>query len=175
MRILAELDRTPGAPRQGRAISRTAVRAIILDGQKLLMVFSPVNGDYKFPGGGLDPNENQVQALTREVLEECGAQVTHVGQPFGKIIEYDFAVESEYDIFVMDSYYYFCQVNSTTCSLHLDDYEKELGFQPVWVNIDEAIKTNHAVLASLGKSIPKWTQRDTFILELIKQQVLTGA
>lgn len=139
------------------------------------MVFSPVNGDYKFPGGGVDPGESQSQALCREVLEECGARVTEVGQPLGKIIEYDIAEEPDFELFVMDSFYYFCQVKMATSSLHLDDYEKELGFQPVWVEIDKAIETNQSVLASQPESAPKWTRRDTFVLELVKQQVLTDA
>ena len=42
---------------------REAVRAIILKGEQVLMVYSPVNGDYKFPGGGVQDGEDHQVAL----------------------------------------------------------------------------------------------------------------
>jgi len=152
-------------------IRRTAVRGIILDGRKLLMVYSPVNGDYKFPGGGVDEGETDPQALAREIQEECGAQVASIGAAFGMMIEYDIPVEPDFDVFKMDSHYYFCQVTPGSGAQKLDDYEQELGFQPVWIDIDEAIRTNQAVLESVPRRSPEWTRRDTYVLQRIRQQL----
>jgi 8-oxo-dGTP diphosphatase len=39
-------------------VRRTAVRAVIRRGDELLMIHSSVGGDFKFPGGGLEPGES---------------------------------------------------------------------------------------------------------------------
>lgn len=51
--LLKEIFRTESVPTQGRTVFREAVRGIILNGQDVFMIHSPVNGDYKFPGGGV--------------------------------------------------------------------------------------------------------------------------
>jgi ADP-ribose pyrophosphatase YjhB (NUDIX family) len=52
------------------------------------MIYSPKNGDYKFPGGGIDPGETDHEALTREIREEAGAQICGEIREFGQVIEY---------------------------------------------------------------------------------------
>ena len=49
-------------------IARKAVRAILFRGQSVLMVSSR-QGDYKFPGGGVEPGESEREALKREVRD----------------------------------------------------------------------------------------------------------
>lgn len=51
-------------------IFREAVRGIIKHENKLLMVYSSKDGDYKFPGGGVDVGETHEEALVREIREE---------------------------------------------------------------------------------------------------------
>ncbi|MDD2923303.1 MAG: NUDIX domain-containing protein, partial [Anaerolineales bacterium] len=75
MKILAEIHRAKDINIQGKTICRTAVRAVIQRGRSLLMVYSANVGDYKLPGGGVDAGESHEQALTRELREECGAQL----------------------------------------------------------------------------------------------------
>jgi hypothetical protein len=64
MRLLREILRAENARKDGRTIHREAVRGVILNGRKLLMVYSSVNGDYKFPGVSMDEGETHTQALT---------------------------------------------------------------------------------------------------------------
>jgi 8-oxo-dGTP diphosphatase len=170
MQLLKEIIRRPGMRTAGKTISRQAVRGIIRDGQNLLMIYSTQNGDYKFPGGGVETGETHQQALTREIREECGAEVREIGQGFGKIIEYDIPAEPDYDVFKMTSFYYCCQVRQTLGAQHLDQYEQELGFMPVWVEIDQALQRNREALDHINwPSELRWTVREVTILEQIKQ------
>ena len=54
MKLLATIFRDKNVNPQGKTIHREAVRGIIFCDGKLLMVYSSVNGDYIFPGGGVD-------------------------------------------------------------------------------------------------------------------------
>ena len=72
MKLLREFCRGEGLNLAGIVISRQAVRAIILNGEQILMVYSPVNHDYKFPGGGVKDGESHADTLSREIREECG-------------------------------------------------------------------------------------------------------
>jgi 8-oxo-dGTP pyrophosphatase MutT (NUDIX family) len=173
MKLLGQIARQPNIPAAGRTLYRTAVRGIVLDGRRLLMVYSPVNGDYKFPGGGVKAREELTAALEREIQEECGVQVLHIGPDFGQVIERDLAEEPDYDIFQMTSSYYLCQVADHQQPQRLDDYEAELEFQPVWVDIDEAIRVNTAVLQSDRQDIPFWTRRETFVLQQIRKRLIS--
>ena len=55
---------------------RDSARAIIHMGpDKLALVYATKLGYYKFPGGGINENEDIVAALIREVQEEVGLVV----------------------------------------------------------------------------------------------------
>jgi 8-oxo-dGTP pyrophosphatase MutT (NUDIX family) len=167
MKILREIFRAEGIDLNGKTTHRTAARAVIMRPGKLLMIYSKNVGDYKFPEGGVEADESHEQALQREVREECGAKLAEVGDCLGAIIEYDNALEAQYNIFKMTSYYYLCHIQGDFGEQKLDDYEKDLGFTPVWVNIDTAIKNNRSLL---GLNIPpEWLRREIFALEYIRQ------
>ena len=170
MEQLGTIYRRPVANIAGRKSCREAVRAIILRDRALLMVYSPVNGDYKLPGGGVDGDEDHATALRREVLEECGAHVVHVGDGFGKLVEYDQPAFPGYDVFQMTSYYYLCEVNEDRQPQRLDAYEADLLFEPVWVDVADAVRVNQAVLDSTGRATPSWTNRETFVLQQIRSR-----
>ncbi len=57
-------------PEGGSVFFRTAVRGIIVQKGKLLLVTNKF-GDYKFPGGGVEENESLEDTLSREILEEA--------------------------------------------------------------------------------------------------------
>lgn len=171
MRLLAEIERDHGVKKDGKKISREAVRAIIMDGSKLLMLHSSKDGDYHFPGGGIDPGESHNEALARELLEECGAVLEKVQGAFGKIIEYGIPKEKDFDVFCMTSHYYFCEIGSELGPQTLEDYEVDLGLEPRWVEIDEALRTNERVLVN---GAPPWTMREVAALGFLREKVLSG-
>lgn len=171
MRTLTDIDRHPNVPHEGKTICREAVRAIILRGRELLLVHSKVNGDYKFPGGGMEEDEDQESALIREVAEESGGRVIGIPQPFGKVHEYDFPTEKEFNSFCMTSYYFLCEIDASLGPQQLDEYEARLGFVPEWVSIDAAIEHNLSLLNS-GKKIERWVKRETCVLEIVRDELI---
>ncbi|MBN2626123.1 MAG: NUDIX domain-containing protein [Spirochaetales bacterium] len=151
-----------------RVLKREAVRAVIFRGSRLLMIYSAVAGDYKFPGGGLEEGETRMDALKREVLEECGARVTTVGRQIGEVVEERPAFDEVFDSFLMTSRYYLCMIEEGDFrEQNLDDYERDLEFAPRWITGEEAIRINQEIL-DRGENVPPWTRRETlFLRELV--------
>ncbi len=166
--MLAEIHHADVIVIQGKTIQRAAARAVILCKHDLLMVYSSVAGDYKFPGGGVEAGESHEQALRREIREECGAYLAEFGRPVGSVIEYNVSKEAAYDVFKMTSYYYWCRAGDGFGTQKLDAYEKDLGFEPVWINIDKAILANRSLLNS--DKAPNWLKREVFVLEYIRNK-----
>ena len=164
--LLATLHRADGINIHGRTIHRTAVRAVIQRGENLLMILSANVGDYKFPGGGVQADETHEQALRREVREECGAELSHSGEEIGAVVEYDLAEKRGFDTFRMTSHYYRCEVEDGLHPQKLDDYERDLGFRPVWISIADAIQQNKLLLHS--QKMPFWLRREIFVLETLQ-------
>ncbi len=167
MKLLKTIYRDKTINLAGKTFHRKAVRGIIFRDKKLLMVYSPVYNDYKFPGGGVNAGELHIEALRREINEECGAEMTQITGKLGKTEEYAIDVlKEDYETFKMTSYYYFCEIKGELGTQKLDAYEEELGYKPAWVNIDNAIEKNKRSLAN-PSSFSHWTRRETFILEML--------
>ena len=152
--------------RDGR-VTREAVRAIIRDGSNLLMIHSSCDGDYKFPGGGIKSGEDHFSALSREVNEESGASLLKEMIEFGKVIEYDRPIEKQFDVFVMTSYYYICQIESQIGIQHLEKYESELGFTPEWISIEDAVAVNQTLQRERPGKLQRWVRRETEVLQIL--------
>ena len=74
MRMLFEID-TKDYDINGTSFSRPSSRGIIIKNGKVAMVHSLKYEYYKFPGGGIEVQEDKVTALIREVMEETGLVV----------------------------------------------------------------------------------------------------
>ena len=85
---------------------RAGVYGVLLDGDAVLLTHQAVPiPEYQLPGGGIDPGENPIAALHREVYEETGwhiGPVRHVGtfRRFTYMPEYDKWAEKICAIFV---------------------------------------------------------------------------
>lgn len=152
------------------SFDRVAVRAVIMHGEKILLVKSN-KGDYKFPGGGVNKGESNNQALMREVSEETGYKIKDVIGLIGKIKEISKdKFESEY-AFIMYSYYYKCSVMNEVTHQKLDDYEQDLDFVGEWINIKEAINVNENILADGNINNINWIRRETLALNNIYSNI----
>lgn len=169
MKLLGIIHRHENVNVAGKTFLREAVRGTIFRDEELLMIYSPTNGDYKFPGGGIEAGEPHEEALRREIREESGTTLTRVTGELGKVVEYANAIEADFETFKMVSYYYYCEVNGEFGNLELDDYEAELEFQPVWVGIEKALEVNKKVAAESNPA-PRWTRREIFVLEILRKQ-----
>ena len=123
---------------------RDSARAIIRIGtDKLALVYATKLGYYKFPGGGINENEDNVSALIREVQEEVGLVVIPSSvKPYGVVHRYQKSGKIPDTIFEQDNFYYECQVEDKTINQKLDDYEDKAGFELRVVSIKEAMETN---------------------------------
>jgi 8-oxo-dGTP diphosphatase len=69
---------------------RPGAYGIITNEVKQLATIRPLTGGYFLPGGGIEAGENPEDALTREILEECGWTVRLI-ERVGEAVQYLFA------------------------------------------------------------------------------------
>lgn len=118
----------------GRVFVRPSARCIAIEGDRVAMVHSLQYDYYKFPGGGIEPQETREQALVRETQEEAGLLVIPDSiREFGCVRRLEASDGAEYDCFVQDNFYYLCRVERTTVEQRLDDYEAQEQFTLEWV------------------------------------------
>lgn len=151
--------------------TRLATRAIAIQGESILLLYTERYEDYSLPGGGLDAGENRVEGMERELSEETGAQGIKNIQPFGSYEEYRPWYKPDFDVQHMISYCFTCDIDKELGESNMESYETKNGMKAIWVNIHEAIAHNKKTIASSekkGMSI----ERETFLLELIVERIL---
>ena len=160
---------------EGKSVfTRLAARSISLDEDKILLLYTERYDDYSLPGGGLEPDEDKIQGMIRELREETGAHGIRDIKAFGAYEEYRPWYKPDYDIQHIISYCYTCHVERELGASQLEPYESSNGMKAVWVNIHEAIKHNEATMASSEKKGMS-VERETFLLRLIAQVRLDHA
>lgn len=151
-------------------VQRKAARAIVLDGDDILLLYTQRYHDYTLPGGGIDEHEDIIQGLVRELEEETGANHIHHIQPYGIYEEFRPRYRDDADVMHMISYCYSCKVDRQLGDTRFEDYEIKNGMQPMWVNIHQAIAHNEQTMAcsdKKGMSI----ERETFLLRLVAKEM----
>ncbi len=89
---------------------------------------------YELPGGGAQSKEKICDAFLREMEEEIGYQVEIIS-PLGQVRDfYNFIHRENHN-------YYFVAKTKRWVGTKLDDYEKTMIEQIVWMPIDKAIET----------------------------------
>ena len=117
-------------------------------------------GEYKIPGGGVEPGESRRITLIREVREETGLLVKpETIVEIGEILELREDVFDKGKKYVCHTYYYQCGVESETVEPELTECELAKGYEPVW-ELPEVIVTENRRIQE-GKH---WRQRDTVFL-----------
>jgi 8-oxo-dGTP pyrophosphatase MutT (NUDIX family) len=158
---------TPPLPTPGGPVKRRlAVRALIVREGSLLMVRSAL-GDWKFPGGGVEPRETVEQALAREVAEETGFTCRGRPRHAGSVVERAPGRDVAGSLFEMESRYFWTEVEGDPGPLHLDAYERKLGFEPGWIPAAAALAANRELVGSGRAGLPAWVGREIRVLELL--------
>ena len=139
MKLLATLhdqDFDPTAPQVDPTVfsHREAARAVVFDGEKVALLKVGKHGYYKLPGGGIEPGEDRLAALKREVLEEVGREV-EIGEELGEIVEYKNEGGEK-----QTSYCYLARVSGAQKAVAFTEKEIANDFSVVWVaSLTEAI------------------------------------
>jgi ADP-ribose pyrophosphatase YjhB (NUDIX family) len=159
-------------------ITRVATRAVVRRGDQLLLLRSR-SGDYRFPGGGLDEGETVATNIARELLEECGARLLRLDAHLLTVVD-ERAAREPGSVFVQESHFYLCDVHDGLEEVDHDLRERTLALEACWVDLHEALETNHAARAERRvRGIPAgadtaedpddlaWIERETLALEVV--------
>lgn len=166
MRSLFEID-TKDYDINGTTVSRPSARGIIIKDGKLAMIHSIKYDYYKFPGGGIEKNEQKENALIREVLEETGLDVIpQTIKEYGMVHRIQ---KGDYeDVFIQDNFYYLCDVEDNVHEQKLDDYEKEEKFTLEYVSPKQVIDANKACASKAADQI--MLERECKVIGILAQE-----
>lgn len=157
-----ELDANRSSPRN-HFRQRIAARAVVFDAHgRIALLHVAKNAYHKLPGGGIDPGEDVLTALRREMLEEIGCDIAEI-QEIGEITEY----RDEWGL-TQVSYFYRASVDGQPGTPDFTEEEVADGFEVVWAdNIGAAIARLQANQPQ-GYEGPLIQQRDIAILQAVK-------
>ena len=165
MRLLFEMDKKDYAHCTRRFVRNSARSIIIRDG-KIAMIHSLKYDYYKFPGGGIEPGEDPVQAMIRETREEAGLVVKpETVREYGFVHRIQRSDMDASECFVQDNYYYLCQTEPEAVRQNLDAYEAQEAYTLEYVAPLTAIQKNRSVGASPYN--PIMFEREARVLELL--------
>ena len=171
MRLLKTAIHPDANPSSTFIFHRQAARAIVLNGESILMLYTERYHDYTLPGGGIDEGEDIKEGLIRELKEETGATGINNIVPFGRYEEFRPWYKDDLDTLHMNSYCFTCRIHNQLGQTELEDYEVHNGMRPVWMNIHDAIKHNeHTIENSHKKGLS--IERETFLLKLIVGELI---
>ena len=126
-----------------KRFKRPSVRGVIIVDNKVAMVYSKKYDYYKFPGGGIENNEDHIATLKREVLEETGLAVLDDSvKELGSVLRIQKSRFEENVIFEQENFYYLCNVENSVTNQILDKYELDEGFTLKYVSPEVAITVN---------------------------------
>ena len=168
MRSLFDID-TKDYDINGSTVNRPSARGIIIRNGRLAMIHSVKYDYFKFPGGGIEKNEDITSALMREVLEETGLTVIPESiKEYGMVHRIQ---KGDYeDVFIQDNYYYLCEVGEAITKQKLDEYEKEEMFTLEYVLPEQIINTNEK--CKHAEADPIMLYRECRVIEILKNEGL---
>jgi 8-oxo-dGTP pyrophosphatase MutT (NUDIX family) len=171
MRLLKSTVHPGVNPLSAKRFMRNSTRAIVLNGENILLLYTKRYHDYSLPGGGIDKGESNIEGLIRELKEETGAQNVQNIKEFGLFEEYRPWYKEGFDTVHMYSYCYTCTIDDKLLEPELEAYEISNGMFPTWVNIHKAIAHNEKTMAKSDKKGLS-IERETFLLKLIVSELL---
>ncbi|MDD3477786.1 MAG: NUDIX domain-containing protein [Candidatus Izemoplasmatales bacterium] len=148
--------------------TREVVRAVIMRGSEMLLMFSSRDQMFGTPGGGIGFNESKLDALYRETLEEVGAAKVKILEHLGFTEEIRESRSQMRPMKILTDYYHIEVPEFVENSL--EEHEEEMGLVPMWVNLDVAIETNKKVLANLHEDKLSFYTTQTQMLQYFKDR-----
>ena len=142
MRMLFEMDKKDYSECT-RTFTRDSARSIIIRHKKIAMIHSLKYDYYKFPGRGIEGEEDPVDAMIRETREEAGLVVIPESiREYGLVHRIQKSDSDPTEIFVQDNYYYLCDAEDAVASQDLDDYESRESYTLEFTDPHTAIRKN---------------------------------
>ena len=130
------------------------------------MVHSLKYDYYKFPGGGIEKGESNMEALIRETAEETGLSVNpETIREYGYVRRIQKSDYADAETFIQDNYYYICDASEKMQAQSLDDYEAEERFTLEWVDPHKAIDANRS--RNHGPKDKNMLEREAKVLECL--------
>ena len=149
---------------------RIVVRAVLFNDKNEVLLLHVVRDDkfghrdcYELPGGGKKKNETFHQGVLREIQEETGFA--------GKIVKFLAKVEDFYNLIHRNNHnYYYLVKAGNYVGLDLEEYEKKIIKERIWINIEDAISLVESIDDDGVGHLVK--QRELPILKLAKEELL---
>lgn len=114
-------------------IIRYGARGIVVNDNGEIAIFHKrLKNEYKLPGGGVEKDENIIDAFRREIMEETGCEISNIKE-LGITIE-----EKGQTNFCQISYIFIANVIKNTHRLHMTKKEQDEGGEILWLLPDEA-------------------------------------
>ena len=150
---------------------RPSARGVIFDDcGGIALVYSQKEKYYKFPGGGIQVDEDKKESLIREFREETGLVIIPESiEEFGSVLRRQKSNTTPNTIFEQENFYYLCKTEKVLTKQNLDDYEAEAGFVLRFIHLDEAIDINLKYCTE-DYFNEIMIRRDTKLLQLIKER-----
>ena len=170
MRLLFEMDKK-NYEECTHTFVRNSARSIIIVDKKIAMIHSLKFDYYKFPGGGIEKDEDPVKAMIRETREEAGLVVKAE-----TIIEYGYVHRIQRsnmnpsECFIQDNYYYLCDVEKERVPQCLDNYEADETYTLEFVEPEIAIIKNRNIINSPYD--PVMFEREAKVIEMLMSEGL---
>lgn len=170
MRLLFEMD-LKDYENCTHSFVRNSSRSIVIENGKVAMIHSIKYDYYKFPGGGIEEGESQIDAMIRETREESGLIVIPES-----VVEYGYVHRiqrsdiDDTECFVQDNFYYLCKVQKDVAIQRLDDYEAQEDYTLEYVDPKMAILKNRNVAQSPYNQM--MFEREARVLELLMDEGL---
>ena len=160
MKVLACFDEKNYADTT-KVFEKYNIRGIVMIDGKIAMQRSK-DGEYKIPGGGVEADEDYVEALSRELREEVGLALQQNSiRELGEITEIRKDIFDGDTKYICHSLFYKCDVTEERVAITPTASEIKKGYQPVWVTPEEIYETN----TKLGTD--PWIKRDTAFIKMI--------
>ena len=109
---------------------REACRGVVIKNEKVLLTYEVNTDQWFIPGGGLEDKESMQECCVRELAEETGC-VIKINQQYLTINEY-------YGEWLFVSHYHVCDYIGET-KRNLTEREIEVGLEPRWISLREAV------------------------------------